>query len=289
MTQLMSEAAAAGKKGCKWGFGQLPPMLAKMTAEFLGSIMFHFIGSAAPTPWANGTALMAAVYYTAKVSGGHLNPAVSTVFCLMGFTRPVEAALYAVAQLAGCMVGALLIALTVPGMVPGRAPPPGLPSGCFVPAQGLGLGRVAAWEAIGTVAFIVPVMSVVWYTQNKSGYGNTGPIMVGLSLISSALAVGPWTGAALNPARLLGSALVFDCTRSAVTGAYVGGQMLGAALCPLLIAPWYGISNNAWYSRALPARLKAVMRVQTSSSIELRTIDTEYAAAVYATPLPASA
>lgn len=253
-----------------------PHLLAKMAAEYLACIMFHFVGSAAPTAYANGLALMTSVYYSAKVSGGHLNPVVTAVFCTLGFTRPLEALMYVIAQLAGCITGALLLACVVPGLVPGRTPPTGAPSGCFVPRPDLSAGRVAAWEAIGTVAFVVPVMSVVWYTQNKSGYGNTGPIMVGIALIASASAVGPWTGAALNPARLLGSAMVYDCTTRPVTAAYVGGQLLGAAVCPLLIAPWYGVSNDAWFMEALPLWLQKLVRGYVPA-IELRTLDVERA------------
>eukprot|EP00798_Chlamydomonas_sp_ICE-L_P019572 gene19570-26256_t len=60
-----------------------------LLAEFTGSMIFHFIGSASPTPAANGIALIVLVYFTAKISGAHLNPAVSFTFMLLGHTNPL--------------------------------------------------------------------------------------------------------------------------------------------------------------------------------------------------------
>jgi aquaporin TIP len=249
-----------------------PQIGAKMLAEFLGSIMFHFIGSMSPTPLANGLSLMTSVYYSAKISGGHLNPAVSTVFCIMGFITPIDTFFYILSQVCGCITGALLIAMVVPTSSMGGVPPPESNLGCFRPDPLLSESNVVGWEAIGTIMFIVPVMSVVWYTQNKKGYGNTGPIMVGISLASVAMAVGNWTGASLNPARTLGSAVVFDCARTTITGAYIAGQMIGAFVAPVLIVPWYGISKDAWYINYISLKTRDILRSYTPS-IVLRHFD----------------
>lgn len=255
----------------RWLLESKPPIWAKAAAELLGCVMFHFIGSLAPTAVGNGVALMTSVYYSAKVSGAHLNPAVTCVFCLLGHTNPLEAVFYIVAQIAGCVLGALLLAMVVPECHVGEQPGPGVLAGCFVPQPGLTTANVFVWEVLGTIMFIVPVMSVVWYTQNKSGYGNIGPIMVGISLISSALAVGDWTGAAFNPARVLGSAIVFDCAQHATTAAYIGGELLAAFIVPFFIAPVYSISDQAWYGAWLPRRMKTLLA--NSHSIRLCTVD----------------
>lgn len=209
-------------------------------------MMFHFIGSVAPTAVANGLALMVLVYYSAKVSGAHLNPAVTLVFCLLGHSTPIELLFYWIAQVAGCVIGALWIAMLIPDLgLGGRPAVEG--SGCFEPSSNLSRAQVFGWEAIGTFCFIVPIFSVVWYTQTKSGYGNTGPLIVGMSLMTTALAVAPRTGAALNPARALGSAIVFDCRVRGMLWCYILGEFLGAFLVPLAIIPCYGISGNPWY------------------------------------------
>lgn len=249
-----------------------PHILAKVCVEYLGCIMFHFIGSMSPTPVANGLALMTSVYYAAKVSGAFLNPSLTLVFCFLGFTHPIEALFYIMAQVAGCLSGALLVALVVPGTIIGQSPPIGNNLGCFIPVTSLNNAQICAWETIGTTMFLVPVMSVVWYTQNKSGYGNTGPIMIGISLIASAFAVGDWTGAAFNPARTLGSALVYDCGNRDKLGPYIGGQVLAAFITPIFVMPWYGISNTAWYLRYLSLKTTEFLRVLWPP-IELKTLD----------------
>ena len=38
-----------------------------------------------------------------------------------------------------------------------------------------------------------------------------GPLVVGYTLFASAFIGGPFTGAALNPARVLGPAIVYGC------------------------------------------------------------------------------
>jgi glycerol uptake facilitator-like aquaporin len=234
--------------------------------------MFHFIGSCAPTPFANGLALMTSVYYAAKVSGAFLNPSLTIVFSLLGFTHPIEAFCYMISQVGGCLLGALLLGLVVPGAIPGDNPPPGNSLGCFIPDPSLNTARIVAWEAVGTLMFLVPVMSVVWYTQHKSGYGNTGPIMIGIALMTNAYAVGNWTGAAFNPARVLGSALVYDCDNSKTLGPYIAGEVIAAFLAPFFIIPWYGICNNAWYMPYMPNKFKEFFQ-SLSPSIELKTLD----------------
>jgi glycerol uptake facilitator-like aquaporin len=202
------------------------------------------------------------VYYSAKISGGHLNPAVTATFSLLGYTPPGELLAYWVAQVAGCIVGALILVGLVPGCTSAflqRAPPLDMCeqySGCFRPLKSLTLAQTFGWELMTTLAFIVPVFSVVWYTQNKSGYGTTGPIMVGLSLLASAYAAASFTGASLNPARILGSAVVFDCgCKAGHVATMIAGQLTASVLSVAFIFPWYGIAQGAWYRHIIPASL----------------------------------
>lgn len=217
-------------------------MIPKFFMECLGCMVFHFIGSVSNTAWGNGICLMSLVYYTAKISGAHLNPAISLTFMLLGHINPIDMLIYWTAQICGCIMGAVWIKWLVP---------PTLLSGCFVPTVNLNRSEVFGWEALGTFIFLLPIFSVVWYTQNKSGYGNTGPLIIGGSLISTALAVGPFTGAALNPARVLGSPSVLVCTNNEFIPYYLLGEFCGATVVALAIIPWYGINSRAWYGNSL--------------------------------------
>lgn len=241
--------------------------------EFVGCMIFHFIGSVAPTAWANGIVLIVLVYYTAKISGAHLNPAVTLTFCILGHTKPIEVILYWCAQISGCAVGALWIAALVPGLYV-RQKPIGVYegiSGCFTPTSALTKFQVYAWEAVCTTCFIVPIFSVVWYTQNKKGYGNTGPFIVGMSLLANALACGPFTGASLNPARTLGSPIVFDCPYQQNIWVYVLGELTGSIIASLAIIPFYGMSRTAWYVTYVPKWFFAITRTN-QHSIVLETV-----------------
>lgn len=244
----------------EWLLDLQPRYYSKFTMELVATMMFHFIGSVSPTAWANSIALMVLVYYSAKTSGAHLNPALSLTFMLLGHTTPYELVMYWIAQVAGAVFGALWLACLVPGLAVGASPVPTLHHGCFVPRSDLTGAQVFGWEAVCTFAFAVPVFSVVWYTTHKKGYGNTGPIMIGLSLLASAFAAGPYTGAALNPARVLGSSIVFDCEKRSYAGYYIGGEMLAAAVVPLFIVPWYGINSKAWYISWVPDWIRGRMR-----------------------------
>lgn len=249
-----------------------PSIYHRMMAEFTGCMMFHFLGSISPTAAANGISLMVIVYYTAKLSGAHLNPAVSLTFCILGHTNPIEMLLYWISQIAGCAVGALWISALVPEVnirdpikFPGEAIEH---HGCFTPNERINDAQVFGWEALCTFCFISHIFSVVWYTQNKNGYGNTGPLIVGLSLFANALACGSFTGGALNPARVLGSQIVYNCPYRKVY-TYIFGEITGAIFAALAIIPWYGISVTPWYSTP---KMMAKVATNSQNSIILKTL-----------------
>lgn len=253
----------------RWLIEPRPRVYSKFSSELVACMMFHFIGSISPTPLANSMALMVLVYYTAKTSGAHLNPALSLTFMLLGHTNPLEMLFYWMAQIAGCAIGALWIALLVPGLGVRdkiqRQPGQVAYDGCFIPNEALSNGALFGWEAFATFCFIVPIFSVVWYTTHKKGYGNTGPVMIGLSLFATALAAGPFTGAALNPARVFASPIVFDCNNNSQIFYYVIGELCGAAIVPLFIMPWYGISRDAWYLSYIPINIRKRMKYYQAS------------------------
>ena len=243
-----------------WIYKPRPRVYSKFVVETIACMMFHFIGSVSGTAWGNGIALMVLVYYTAKTSNAHLNPSLSLTFMLLGYTNPLEMLVYWAAQISGCIFGALWIALLVPGLYIGGSVIGNKYSGCFIPRQGLSQMNVFGWEALCTFNFIVPIFSVVWYTFHKKGYGNTGPLLIGLSLTANAMVASPFTGAALNPARVLGSYIVFNCGNGKFIFYYIAGELLAGLLAPICIMPWYGISQTSWYLQFIPMFMKKHMK-----------------------------
>ena len=59
-----------------------PDMCTKFCAEFVSCMIFHLLGSLSPTAECNAALLMILVFFTAKLSGGHMNPVITWVFCL---------------------------------------------------------------------------------------------------------------------------------------------------------------------------------------------------------------
>ena len=171
------------------------------SSEFFGTVMFAFFGGLAPAQYAavtNGLALAVVVYCTVAQSGGHLNPVVSSTLMLTGHLSVLQGLGYIVCQVAGAIVGA--------GISKGFATGPN--PGCFLPAPGVTHAQLWGWETIMTVLLVVTVIELAIM---QKGCGNFGPLVIGLSLLVAALVGGPFTGAALNFARVLGPAVVNGC------------------------------------------------------------------------------
>ena len=88
---------------------------------------------------------------------------------------------------------------------------------------------------------------------------------------------GPFTGAALNPARVLGPTLVFDCFWNTAF-IYVFGQLLGGLLAAVLVLPLYGFGQfgsvfdtriSGWLGLSAPQRFQQAS-VEVTSPTRMR-------------------
>eukprot|EP00878_Enallax_costatus_P028490 GHUV01030776.1.p1 GENE.GHUV01030776.1~~GHUV01030776.1.p1 ORF type:complete len:119 (-),score=14.41 GHUV01030776.1:647-1003(-) len=104
-------------------------------------------------------------------------------------------------QISGSILGSLLAAALVPDTHIGMGN--GAP-GCFDPTTihpDITKAQLFGWEVIMTFTLI----SVVYACGvAKPGHGSFTPLIVGLSLVACAGTGGKYTGAALNPARVIG-------------------------------------------------------------------------------------
>ena len=79
-------------------------------AEIIGTFIF-FSGLLAIAPYgifAGGIGLVAGIYLSAKISGGHLNPAFSTIMAIRGDITPITAIAYIAAQIIGGILALLV-------------------------------------------------------------------------------------------------------------------------------------------------------------------------------------
>jgi len=191
-------------------------------AELIGTLLFVFVGAgsvvvvtgvigvspgddvAALTAiaLAHGLAIAVVVAGTAKISGGHVNPAVTFGAVITGRMKLSTGVLYGGAQLTGAVIGALLLEAAVVGDVEGSLGAHSLNLGAL---DGEGGGVLV--EAVLTFVLVFTVFATA---IDPRGLANLAPIAIGLAVLVDHFVGVPLTGASMNPARSFGPALVAD-------------------------------------------------------------------------------
>ena len=179
---------------------------------------------------AYGLAVAAAVEIFGPVSGGHLNPAVTLgawATRKIGAWRLVG---YTLVQLAGGIAAADVIASVLPESAWQAA-------GLGTPALASSLTRAQGMvlEAVLTGAVVLVFFRTTTATGKPSGWA------VGATVAAAALVALPLTGAALNPARAFGPALVMSHWTN--QGVWWVGPLAGGVV-------------GAWFSGLLEPRQK---------------------------------
>jgi len=165
---------------------------------------------------APGLMVMAIILFMGKVSGAHLNPAVSVAFSLRGDFPWRRVPGYIVVQL----IGATLAALFLHAVVNVSAT-----YGSNYPASGYSGGSAFLMEGILTLGLVSVILGTASGAQNVGLFGAIG---VGAYIALAGLWGSPISGASMNPARTFGPDLVgTDFTSYWV---YVAGPLAGAAL-----------------------------------------------------------
>ncbi len=114
-------------------------------------------------------------------------------------------------------------------------------------------------EFIFTFLFIAVLYGTAVGTSGNNGFTVLSPLAAGLALYVSIEAVGPYTGAPLNPARLIGPAVVFFCNWRHfwvwLAGAFKAPTKLesGGFLCWMLsrLARDRGLPGRCWVYPAM--------------------------------------
>lgn len=150
-----------------------------------------------------GLAITLAIYAVGKISGAHLNPAVTLAFAMKGDFAWERVGGYITGQLAGAFVGAVIVWLHfLPHWKRTEDASTKLAVFCTAPAIRNSFTNLIS-EIIATA---VLVMALMFIGTNEFTQG-LNPIVVGLLIISIGLSLGGTTGFAINPARDLGPRL----------------------------------------------------------------------------------
>ncbi|MFH8476078.1 MIP/aquaporin family protein [Streptomyces sp. NPDC018000] len=207
----------------------------ELSAEFLGTLVLILFGcgvvaqvvagGALTDPagglgnhdsiaWAWGLGVTLGVYVAGRLSGAHLNPAVTLALAAFKDFPWRKVAPYALAQVAGAFVAALVVRWNYAEALARADPGHTLKTQIVfstLPANGNPALPVSEWGAlrdqvIGT-AILVLLIFAVTDLLNKPPGANLGPFIVGLIVVAIGMAWGTNAGYAINPARDFGPRL----------------------------------------------------------------------------------
>lgn len=227
----------------------------KLGAEFLGTALLVFIGVGAvpatlivngnaPFTMADlgmislafGTIVVATVYALGHISGNHINPAVTLGLAATRKFPWRDVPAYISAQAAGATVGALAIV----GVLGSKAHEVGLGVAAF--SKSLGVGDVQGFfaEFVGTFILVFVIFGVI---HRKATPGFAG-VAIGLVVFAAILPVAPATGAAINPARVVGPMFILQLFGGSVNWAQLPVYISAELLAGLAAAGAYALISR---------------------------------------------
>lgn len=214
----------------------MTPLYQKVLSEFLGTLMLVLtaVGAAVAgegllgQALANGIVVSVIVAAYAGIGNAHFNPAVTVAFTFMGRCELKRALGYVVAQVAAATLAAAAVAYFYADM--GSSPADALESqapvtvserlapGAALPSRpDTPVTKILAGEALITALLMIAIYGTMIDPRGSrqlDGDGDSpvtakiGGFGVGFAVAANILALGPVTGASMNPARSLGPALV---------------------------------------------------------------------------------
>ncbi|WP_099020470.1 MIP/aquaporin family protein [Mycolicibacterium palauense] len=177
----------------------LPVTVGRYIVEAIGTLFLVFtVGASVRSgsmlaPLAIGAVLMAMIYAGGHISGAHYNPAVTVAALVRGRIDTRQAIGYWIAQFVGGLIGAGAVLAVVPA---GQTAATGL--------SGHALMAAFVAELLFTFVLCYVVLNVATSKDHpdNSFYG----LAIGFTVAAGAVAVGGVSGAAFNPAVMLGGA-----------------------------------------------------------------------------------
>jgi glycerol uptake facilitator protein len=167
------------------------------------------------TGW--GIAVAIGVYTVGRISGAHLNPAVTIALATIGSFPWAQVPGYIAAQVIGAFIGAVLVWLAyLPHWGDTNDAAAKLGVFCTGPAIRHPMGNAIS-EFIGTAVLLFGILAIAANAQTLVKPGDVDlsvvfsrglqPLLVGILVLGIGLSLGGPTGYAINPARDLGPRL----------------------------------------------------------------------------------
>ncbi|MEZ0241094.1 MAG: MIP/aquaporin family protein [Chloroflexota bacterium] len=179
----------------------------KYLAELVGTFLFLTIGYSSVAalgvadvpnllvvPFAFGFGLLAAIFAVGHISGGHFNPAVTVAAVLDKRIETTDAIGYILAQVIGAIAAAVIVFVVV-----GQS---AVAAGVTKPGPGVTDIGALILEIVMTAGFVLVILVS---TKRAAGLA---PLAIPLTLVAIHFASATLSGASVNPARSIGSALI---------------------------------------------------------------------------------
>jgi MIP family channel proteins len=217
----------------------------KFAAEFIGTFAFVFLsaGSICADQYlistgqsglgllgiavAAGLAFAIMVTALGHISGGHFNPAITIGLWVTRRLGTLHSVAYWIAQLLGAMAAAYVIKATVPdGTWTAKA------LGSITPDLGGDFTRAHGIALEGTLTFFLVLVFFATVTDANGAFNKIAGFAAGLTITAATLVGGPFTGAAMNPARAFGPAITMPHWQN--HGVYWAGPLLGGVIAGVL-------------------------------------------------------
>ena len=224
-----------------------------LTCEAIGTFALTFIGAGAilTTTWtggqpglvgialAHGLVLAIVVSATMNISGGHINPAVTIAMIV---TRRIEAGAgiaYIVAQCVGATVAGVLLAIIFKAIGEAGGTMAGMAAieACKLGTPNFGAGISAGMAVLVEIILTFLLVFAIFGTAVDARAPKIGGFGIGLMVGVDILMGGPITGAAMNPARTLGTLIGGGNATSSLWSqhwVYWVGPIIGAVLAAVI-------------------------------------------------------
>jgi glycerol uptake facilitator protein len=202
--------------------------LGELVAEFFGTMILILFGCGvvaqvvtAPDgslgdhdsiAWAWGIGVILGVYVSGRLSGGHINPAVTIALAAFQGFPWRKVAPYALAQTAGAFVAALIVRFVYADLIYKVDPQTTMDTQLiFSTLPGNGVEGVsvttAFFDQITGTAILVFLVFALINARNNPPLANLVPVVIGLIVVGIGMAWGANAGYAINPARDFGPRL----------------------------------------------------------------------------------
>ncbi|XP_033121635.1 aquaporin AQPAn.G-like [Anneissia japonica] len=242
-----TESNSSGKstKSCSFSV----ELFRRMIAEYLCTFLFILIaGVATPngdqsdvdvmkTALTLGMAVVTLIHCFERISGAHMNPAISIGMMTARHVSPLTGVVYIVAQSIGAITGTALLKGCLPDLVQTNT---GM--------NDLDLGIINGFQAFALELIMTFILMFTFFAttedNNLIGHRPSGAVPVGLAFLLNTLWGFKFTGASMNPVRILGPLVILGNLEN--IWVYVAGPTCGCLLAAFVYKYIFNASKGQW-------------------------------------------